>query len=146
MLYCRGKEKIMPYYPNCNMRTLSEVNMTTRVTTKQDYTMENIMRNESGEAVQYKLNSTLAIIVYQLTEKTDDKMGMMISAGYLQRKKGRELLRLDDKFAVPVTNQTLRKALHRLKLSSDGIDGEKTCLSSLSMSQNMIRVHFHNPL
>ena len=116
--------KKMPYYPNCNMRTLSELNMTIKVNAKQQYTMEQIVKNHNHEGREYDLRPPIAVMVYQVTaEKTDESVALY-SAGIIKRNKKPTLLRLVDRWAIPVTKKALHDAAVALGKHSDLIFGE----------------------
>ena len=116
--------KKMPYYPNCNMRTLSELNMTMKVNTKQQYTMEQIVKNHNGEGREYDLRPPIALMAYQVTSSRMDNCVALYSAGIIKRNRRPALLQLTDRWAIPVTKKALDEAIRALGQQTEEIIGE----------------------
>ena len=121
--------KKMPYYPNCNMRTLSELNMTVKVNDRQQYTMEQIVKNHNNEGKEYDLRPPIAVMMYQVTAEKTDGCIALYSAGIIKRGKKPVLLRLADRWAIPVTKKALKSAVVALGKGPDRIFGEYFVIS-----------------
>jgi len=114
------RDKNMPFYPCCNMRSLSEMNMTETVNSSQKYTMEQIMKNEKGEAREYDLSPFVALTLYELNRKSSEKHSKIISAGIVdQGDDDPSLVEYEDRFAKAVTVKQLRSARNKLKIGKE---------------------------
>ena len=124
----KSKPRNMPFYPDCNMRTLSEVNMTIKWNDKQEYTMEQIMRNEQEESTKYDLGSNMSLVLYEMTREKDKlSTTPVVSANKVDFGTHSATMFLPDRFATSVKVGTIRKALKKHGLKYDDIEGEIMC-------------------
>ena len=119
------KVRNMPFYPDCNMRLLSEVNMTTCANDQQTFTMEQIFKNYKNSKELFDLGSPLSIVLYEMTDKKTDDTAEIITANIVRHAEGTGTLYLPDRFASAVKIKTLRNAAEKLQLVETGwIHGE----------------------
>ena len=128
LIYYDGVEESnvrnMPFYPDCNMRQLSEVNMTVTANVKQEFTMEAIIKNYHGEANQYGLGSTMAMILYEMTNTKSPNHASIVSANYVNLKGNPVTLTVPNMYARSVTVGRLKKSLKALGKNVDHLQGK----------------------
>lgn len=114
----------MPFYPDCNMRLLSEVNMTTTSNQKQMYTMEQIMKNYKNSKLEYDLGSNMSLVLYEMTTEQTPLTSDIISANVVEHgTRGSVTMVLRDRFARAVKIGTVKEALGNLNLSTSWVEG-----------------------
>ena len=128
-LFKTDMNRSMPFYPDCNMRFLNEVNMTTLTNTRQEFTMEEIIKNYKSSKEKFDLSSPMAIVLYEMTSVLDyNKYACIISANIVEHDDGKSIMGLPDRFAAVVRIATVKQALERLKLDSTWIQCESSSL------------------
>jgi len=120
--------KIISFQPNCNMRPVSEVNMTCKLHSGQVESMENILKARHGTQ-RLLLNSSMKVVLFETIETSnddcnDEDTADLISSAVCEIKKNTsKIIKLRKIRAKAITNRTLTNAIAKMQIGHNNKEG-----------------------